>query len=776
MLTDLTNVQVKSFQEDYDKNVKIVLLEGAKQDEIVKIAKARGIELKGSRDLAGFKSIYTIADITDANGQVVPKKKLLKVLPTLIGKPINLLHQRKYVTGHYIDYRFSEKDNKVISYGVFYKSNFAEEWETVKAFFDANKLSMSSEIWSPKKSWKYNKDGSFVLGEMELAGGALVYPPDEPAVSGADVLAIAKKTMDANSDVDLLYSTKYSDEEILTCTDGKCELANSARGDGKGTGGKAQGDGGADICVCPKCGKEVKHAKGKPCSEMKCSKCGVVLVGKNKKTNESAQKSAAEEVVETPVEKEVKVEPTIVSKVICANCGEEFAPVPGNNKCKKCFAIIDETGKVMYPPQIINFSLRCLNPICGTSNWLILKQTEKEAHIRCMSCSKEYEIGFAKPVLSEPAKVMDFIYSSIILCPQCNNRAQVSGISSVAKRTITCKECGLQFDIEVGKSKKQTIDSIKEIIVNNKPIENSEGGKEVKKKVEDIKEEKVTESTVEEVVETPAEPIVEEKVEPVVEEVVEPVVEEVVEETTPEVVEETPEVVVEEPVVEPVVEEVVEPVVEEVVETPVDEKVEPVVEEKVETPVEKPVVEEEVVEEPVVEKTDETIVEEVVEEEKPAEEVIETSAEVTPEVTPEVVEEACSEDTVDRVFVKLYRDRVKKFIQLVRDIRKSSQEELDTVLAKVDFYKDNAKTLIDRKVELGTAADKLTDEQIMDDEKYELAKSIKEDADVEKEVEDANENEVRTSIVKGLRESVEGLDKVAKEINDKAFKHVNDKK
>lgn len=60
----------------------------------------------------------------------------------------------------------------------------------------------------------------------------------------------------------------------------KCHYAKYSRGDGQGQGGSRQGDGGASKCVCPKCGKEYSHEKGKPCSEKKCPKCGVSLKGK----------------------------------------------------------------------------------------------------------------------------------------------------------------------------------------------------------------------------------------------------------------------------------------------------------------------------------------------------------------------------------------------------------------------------------------------------------------------------------------------------------------
>jgi len=53
-----------------------------------------------------------------------------------------------------------------------------------------------------------------------------------------------------------------------------------ARGQGQGVGGAKQEDGGADYCVCSKCGYKVKHKKGVICNEKKCPKCGTKLVGK----------------------------------------------------------------------------------------------------------------------------------------------------------------------------------------------------------------------------------------------------------------------------------------------------------------------------------------------------------------------------------------------------------------------------------------------------------------------------------------------------------------
>jgi len=61
----------------------------------------------------------------------------------------------------------------------------------------------------------------------------------------------------------------------------KVEL-EKARGEGIGAGGERQGDGGADICKCPKCGYTIKHEKGTPCQEISCPECGTKMVGTQK--------------------------------------------------------------------------------------------------------------------------------------------------------------------------------------------------------------------------------------------------------------------------------------------------------------------------------------------------------------------------------------------------------------------------------------------------------------------------------------------------------------
>ena len=62
------------------------------------------------------------------------------------------------------------------------------------------------------------------------------------------------------------------------------------RGDGQGNGGAPQGDGGADECVCPDCGKKVAKKKGTPCKDIKCPDCDTLMEGHNTKSETKEKK------------------------------------------------------------------------------------------------------------------------------------------------------------------------------------------------------------------------------------------------------------------------------------------------------------------------------------------------------------------------------------------------------------------------------------------------------------------------------------------------------
>ena len=52
-----------------------------------------------------------------------------------------------------------------------------------------------------------------------------------------------------------------------------------ATGRGMGKGGPRQRTFGTDYCYCPSCGKKVKHVRGVPCADKKCTDCDVALTG-----------------------------------------------------------------------------------------------------------------------------------------------------------------------------------------------------------------------------------------------------------------------------------------------------------------------------------------------------------------------------------------------------------------------------------------------------------------------------------------------------------------
>jgi hypothetical protein len=63
--------------------------------------------------------------------------------------------------------------------------------------------------------------------------------------------------------------------------------AGRQQGQGSGRGCAARGKGGATeegnleaVCVCPHCGREASHRRGRPCTHMACQECGVPMVRK----------------------------------------------------------------------------------------------------------------------------------------------------------------------------------------------------------------------------------------------------------------------------------------------------------------------------------------------------------------------------------------------------------------------------------------------------------------------------------------------------------------
>ncbi len=58
------------------------------------------------------------------------------------------------------------------------------------------------------------------------------------------------------------------------------EVVNKEVGDGRGRMGGPYSAGPGGVCKCPECGHEQKHEAGKPCTEIKCVKCGAAMARK----------------------------------------------------------------------------------------------------------------------------------------------------------------------------------------------------------------------------------------------------------------------------------------------------------------------------------------------------------------------------------------------------------------------------------------------------------------------------------------------------------------
>lgn len=428
-----TNVELKDFLADFEKNsVTEILEEGKAKKEILEIAKARGINLKNNKDLAGFKTIYTFTEKANKNNARLPEAKLLKALPTMIAKPVDIDHIRSKVIGHYIDYKYKEKENMVVAYGVFYKSNFAEEWENAKKLFKSKKLTTSYEIWCPKEKRKALEDGTYELQQMEIAGGALLFT-EEPAFEDAKVLELAKVNLTKIQDkADLVYAKKHCSSDIII-SEGEVPCVN-------------------------------------------CEDCSL---------------NKADEIVEET--------DNSITNIKCSNCEESFAVnmLETTPKCPKCKAILDRSGNMLYPPQVKDFKMLC--PACQVGNWLILSSKAEASKIRCLNCSKEYSIKFKKAQDNKILEQIQFVYSGVARCYQCNYRIPFDGSSHTKTRTFKCPKCGLEFSHNINEQDKyRTIASIQEIEVkSDNSLENSkEGGKkmetkETKKDVVEAKEEKV---------------------------------------------------------------------------------------------------------------------------------------------------------------------------------------------------------------------------------------------------------------------------------------------
>jgi len=179
--------RVESFLKDLTYNSKYEFLDfGANKSELEEIGAKRGIKLP-AHDLAVFKCIYAYLNKKNLNNCTLPAEEVASALDTLVGKAINFDHLRKNVVGHWIDAKID--GDKIITYGIFFKGNFREDYELVKKLFDSGNLAISFEAYGNRE---YAKDGSYSLKDIEFSGGALLIKTS-PAFPGSNMLELANQ-------------------------------------------------------------------------------------------------------------------------------------------------------------------------------------------------------------------------------------------------------------------------------------------------------------------------------------------------------------------------------------------------------------------------------------------------------------------------------------------------------------------------------------------------------------------------------------------------------
>jgi hypothetical protein len=417
-MENYTNTELETFLDDFEQRSEFTFLEDAKQiSELFEVAKAKGILVEGSRDLAVFKAVYTFADKPNGNGVTIPEQELLRKLPTVIGKPVTLEHVRRFVIGFVIDYRYLAKEKTAIVYGIIFKNCFKEEWDKAVKLFKDHKLAVSSEIWSPKSKRTYNEDKTYSINDIEFAGCTLVFVDKKnvPAFEDAVVMEIAKKNYDEQEEI-IFATLKKENLEILSC--GKCKTGKN------------------------------------------CGLCESLLT--------ATQEGVAPVVAPAPTQPNKM-------KIICQHCAHNFEHlfIQGQNNpinCPNCSAILDQAGKTIYPPQIKNFDLSC--PECqARNNWLTIASKDNDALVKCKSCQKEYDLKF-KTIPEEYNKLLKkimFLRTGKIPCIQCGTYNNFSVPSSQKKIDIKCKKCDLGFSFDIEDMIKRDIESFaehKEIVIN----------------------------------------------------------------------------------------------------------------------------------------------------------------------------------------------------------------------------------------------------------------------------------------------------------------------
>ena len=221
--------QYNLFLQDLTYNAAFRILDEAKdKNELLEVAKANGLVLP-AQDIAVFKCTYAYTDRQNLNGCTLPKADVEKALGTLNGKSVDIDHQRKTVIGYWLEGRIDK--NEIIAYGAIWKDNFAEDYKLIKEMFDAGNLAVSFEAWG-NRTYTNAAKTEYTLSDIEFAGGAILIKT-KPAFAGAGVLEMAKKRvlelasiMEANAPKEFVHERGNElDYELFSGTQDELEDA-----------------------------------------------------------------------------------------------------------------------------------------------------------------------------------------------------------------------------------------------------------------------------------------------------------------------------------------------------------------------------------------------------------------------------------------------------------------------------------------------------------------------------------------------------------------------
>ena len=164
----------------------------------------------------------------------------------------------------------------------------------IKALYCLPCENIITYLFAKNKNWTLNKSMLWVSEQIEKINSFTPVHVDQE-VEFIKILASStlEKFMAMPSESYFPKSDSFilvKEIEDITTGSGK-GIWDKARGDGQGTGGERQNDGGADSCTCPDCGATASHKKGTPCTETECPKCGKMMVGKATKCNVESEET-----------------------------------------------------------------------------------------------------------------------------------------------------------------------------------------------------------------------------------------------------------------------------------------------------------------------------------------------------------------------------------------------------------------------------------------------------------------------------------------------------